>query len=36
LTVHWCTAGRQPDYITINARSEGLQRESIEAGENCA
>jgi len=29
LTVHCCTAGRQPDYITIDARIEGQQRESI-------
>jgi hypothetical protein len=29
LTVHCCIVGCQPDYITINARIEGLQRESI-------
>jgi len=33
LTVHCCTAGRQPDCVTINAKIEDLQRESIEGKE---
>jgi hypothetical protein len=29
-------AGRQPDYVTINASSEGLQRESNQNLGDCA